>query len=180
MKLHSGLVTGVIGFVLGSLLSTQAIRGQGQTLTNLEGTFSHVAVVVRDAEKSAKTFHDVFGVDVPPVRTLRHIPFPPSYGNKTMAVKTTSFPVNGMRIELVQPFETGSPWKDHLDKYGESVHHIAFTVPEYAAAVKYLQSKGGKWVQGNTDVNFGYIDMMPQLGFTIETVGAGGAHLPPQ
>lgn len=175
----TGIVTGVAGFVLGSLLTAAIVTGQAP-VTKLEGKFGHVAVVVKDVEKSAKVFGDIFGVAVPPPRVVKNIPFPPSFGEgKTMATKTTMMQVNGMSLELIEPLDGPSPWRDHLTKYGESVHHIAFAVPEWTPMVKFLESKGGKWVQGIEKHNFGYVDLMPQLGFTVEVMGPK-INLPPQ
>ena len=173
------VVTGIVGFALGSLLTSTLVKGQAP-INKLEGKFGHVAIVVKDVDKSAKVFADIFGVPVPATRIVKNIPFPPSYGpGKTMGTKTTMLQANGMSLELIEPLEGPSPWRDHLEKYGESVHHIAFAVPEWTPAIKYLESKGGKWVQGVEQYNFGYVDMMPQLGFTIEVMGPK-INLPPQ
>jgi hypothetical protein len=37
--------------------------------------------------------------------------------------------------------------------------------------VKFLESKGSMWVQGIERYNFGYVDLLPQLGFTVEVRG---------
>ena len=58
-----------------------------------------------------------------------------------------------------------------IDAGVAGVHHIAFSVGEWAPMMKFLESKGGKWVQGIDEFNFGYVDMTPQLGFTIEVIG---------
>ncbi len=164
------VATGIAGFALGSLL-TATLTGQAP-LSKLDGKMSHVAVVVKDVEKSAKVFSDIFGVAAPPPRVVKNIPFPPSYGpGKTMATKTTMLSANGVNLELIEPLDGPSPWRDHLNKYGESVHHLAFAVPEWMPAIRFLESRGGKWVQGIEQYNFGYVDLMPQLGFTIEVIG---------
>ena len=42
--------------------------------------------------------------------------------------KLAFFQTGQLVIELIQPDETPSVWRDHLDKFGEGVHHIAFRV----------------------------------------------------
>jgi catechol 2,3-dioxygenase-like lactoylglutathione lyase family enzyme len=171
-------IVGAVCFAAGCMVTSQI--AQSQAAPRLDGKFHHVAVVVRDANKAARTYADVFGVAVPPTRIVKNIPFPPSAGIKqTMATRTTMLQANGMNLEIIEPLEGPSPWRDFLNKYGEGVHHIAFSVPEWSPAVKLLESKGGKWVQGTEAVNFGYVDMMPQLGFTIEVMGPK-LTLPPQ
>ncbi len=168
--LGRSVLTGVAGFSLGVLL-TSVVTGQAP-VSKLDGKLSHIGIVVKDVDKAAKTYADIFGVTVPQPRIVKNIPFPPSYGpGKTMAVKTTMITVNGASLELLQPLDGPSPWRDHLEKYGETVQHLAFAVPEWTPMVKFLESKGGKWVQGIEQHNFGYVDLTPQLGFTVEVMG---------
>ncbi|MGE0394213.1 MAG: VOC family protein [Vicinamibacterales bacterium] len=177
--LNRSVATGVAGFALGAMLTTGLVKGQAPA-TKIDGKFSHVAIVVKDVDKAAKTYGEIFGVTPPPARIVKNIPFPPSYGpGRTMGTKTTMITASGVNLELIQPLDGPSPWRDHLEKYGETVHHLAFAVPEWAPAIKFLESKGGKWVQGVEQYNFGYVDLTPQLGFTIEVMGPK-INLPPQ
>jgi 4-hydroxyphenylpyruvate dioxygenase-like putative hemolysin len=96
-----------------------------------------------------------------------------------MGTKTTFLQANGMNLELIEPLDGPSPWRDFLEKNGEGVHHIAFTVPEWAPMVKFLESKGGTWVQGTEEFDFGYVDLTQQLGFTVEVMGPN-VNLPAQ
>ena len=34
----------------------------------------------------------------------------------------------GVQLELIEPNEAPSVWRDHLNQYGEGIHHIAFQV----------------------------------------------------
>jgi catechol 2,3-dioxygenase-like lactoylglutathione lyase family enzyme len=167
---------GIAGFLFGSLVHTQL--GGAQPGPSFDGTLSHVGIVVRDVDKAAKVFADVFSVEVPQTRMSPILPYPPSYGGATTAVKITSFIKGNVRLELIEPIEGSSPWRDFLEKRGEGIHHLAFDMGGWNTAVKRLESKGGKWILGNETVNFAYVDMTPQLGFTLEVFGPGGARLP--
>ena len=172
------VVTGVISFALGCVLTTQLVRGQAAP--KVDGEFTHVSLAVRDVDKTAKAVAALFGVPAPESRIFKDIPFPPSYGNKTMVGKVASVTANGLRIEIIQPMGP-SPWKDFLDKHGEGVHHVGWNVSDYSQGIKFLESQGGKWTQGSVPVNFGYVDMAAaSIPFSIELIGAGGAKLPPQ
>ena len=172
------VLTGVIGFVLGAVVSSALVRGQAAT--KVDGEFTHISLAVRDVDKTAKAVAEVFGLPAPQSRIVRNIPFPPSYGNRTMVGKVSSLTANGVRIEMIQPM-TPSPWQDFIDQHGDGVHHIGWSVSDYSEAVQFLESMGGKWVQGNVAVNFGYVDMTPaSVPFSIEVVGEEGARLPPQ
>ena len=172
------ILTGVIGFVLGAVLSSALVRGQAAT--KVDGQFTHISLAVRDVDKTAKAVAEMFGLPAPQSRIFRDIPFPPSYGNRTMVGKVSSVTANGVRIEMIQPMSP-SPWQDFIDQHGDGVHHIGWDVSDYGEAVQFLESMGGKWVQGNLAVNFGYVDMTPaSIPFAIEVIGEGGARLPPQ
>ena len=60
------LTTGIVGFLLG-VASTSFVHGQGETVS---GTATHIGFAVRDVDKSAKAFSELFGVTVPPAQTL--------------------------------------------------------------------------------------------------------------
>ncbi|MBM3778507.1 MAG: hypothetical protein FJW23_09750 [Acidimicrobiia bacterium] len=172
------VLTGAVCMLIGAVLSTALVRGQAAA--KIDGKFTHISLAVRDVDKTAAAVAALFGLPAPQSRIFKDIPFPPSYGNKTMVGKVASVNANGIRIEIIQPM-TDSPWKDFIDEHGEGVHHVGWDVSNYADAVKFLESKGGKWVQGNVAVNFGYVDMYPAgVPFAIEVIGAGGAKLPPQ
>ena len=180
MALRNGILIGIIGFAIGCAATTVLVQGQPMP-TGLKGEIAHVGIAVRDIDKSAKTFADIFGVPVPgPARLTKNIPFPD--GKRTMAVKSLHLIVNGIDFELLEPASPGpNPWRDYLDRHGEGVQHIAFrNMDGFDNHVKFLTSKGGTWIQGNSTVNFGYIDMTKQLGFTIEILPKGGVRRPPQ
>src|SRR5262249_43745732 len=127
----NGMLTGVLGFALGCAATSVLVQGQGAAQAGLKGKFNHVGIVVRDINKSAKVFADIFGVPVPgPAHLTKYIPFPTEgpYAdkNRTMAVKSLQIPVNGMTFELLEPGSPGpNHWSDFLDKPGKDVQHIA-------------------------------------------------------
>src|SRR5260221_7851224 len=96
------LTTGIVGFLLG-VASTAFVHGQGETVS---GTATHIGFAVRDVDKSAKAFSELFGVTVPPAQTLRGVPLGPAYHGKKMNVKYTPvFTAFGMKIEFIQDFD---------------------------------------------------------------------------
>ena len=168
MRFSERLLTGSIGFALGSVLAFQVV--QGQEAYSLDGPLNQVGIVVRDIEASSRVFGDVFGVEVPPPIISRGIPVPPGRGD-AVEVKRTEFTRNNVTIELVEPVGGASPWREHLEAHGEGVHHLAFTVDDVGAAVAFLEDRGGDWVLGARGVDFAYVDLTPELGFTIELLG---------
>jgi methylmalonyl-CoA/ethylmalonyl-CoA epimerase len=162
-------VTGIISFVAGSVLTPQLLYSQAAN--PMTGTLAHIAFTTRDVDKMAAAFSDVLGVKVNPGRVVRNVPFPPSYGpGAVMNVKFTQFQANGVTFELLEPLDGPSPWKDHLEKHGEGMHHIGFNVADIPVARAFLESKGGKWTQAASPTG-AYVDMHPLLPFTFEIFG---------
>ena len=172
-------ITGVMGFILGVVLTPVFIASQilePELLppsNKIEGTLAHIAFAVHDVDKTAAAFEDIFGIEINPGFDVKGVAFPPSYGGATMNVKFTQFEANGVRFELLQPLDgpddVRSPWKDFLEKHGEGVQHIGFYVANTPEAREMLISKGGKWTQAAAPT-MSYVDMDPVLPITFEVM----------
>ena len=139
----------------------------------------HVGVIVADVDKAAAAYADLLGLPVRDPREATGVPFPESYqGDRSAHPKVTIIRLNNVSIELLEPIGGPSPWRDHLDQFGEGLHHIAFGVPDLQAAVAYLEEKGGKHVLGDPDYPAAYVDLKPLLGFTAELNQMSGSAQP--
>ena len=126
----------------------------------------HVGVIVADVDKAAAAYADLLGLPVRDPREATGVPFPESYqGDRSAHPKVTSIRLNNISIELLEPIGGPSPWRDHLDQFGEGLHHIAFGVPDLQAAVAYLEEKGGKHVLGDPDYPRGVRGSETAAGF---------------
>jgi len=61
-------------------------------------------------------------------------------------VKVAFFKVGGVRLELLEPTEPGSPVAKFLDKRGEGVHHVAYTVADLPARIAELKQAGARMI----------------------------------
>src|SRR5262245_58472115 len=115
-----------VGCLFGWFSNAQIIQGQTkQGETPVMGNLSHISFVVTDAEKTIKAFADVFGVQgEPTVQDVRDISWGPRFPGKKMHTRDTRVLVNGTTLEVLQPLDGESPWKDFMAKSGEGVHHI--------------------------------------------------------
>ena len=116
----------------------------------MSGGLSHVSFAVKDAEKTAAAFANVFGVaEVPKSMDFKDIKWGPSFPGRTMSVKRAGMTINGVSFEILQPLAPNdSPWDDFLKATGgEGLHHLGISVPDVAAARDYLVSKGGVQTQ---------------------------------
>ncbi|MBR0463237.1 MAG: VOC family protein [Clostridia bacterium] len=100
-----------------------------------QAKFSQVGFVVNDLEEAKNKFALLFGCDVPntcdggtyEVAQTRIYGQPAPDANCLMAF----FDLRpGVQLELIQPNEAPSVWRDHLEKYGEGIHHIAFNTDD--------------------------------------------------
>ena len=57
-------------------------------------------------------------------------------------VRVGFFRINDVRFELLEPTEPGSPVATFLDKRGEGLHHVAFTVEDLEARIAELKQSG--------------------------------------
>jgi catechol 2,3-dioxygenase-like lactoylglutathione lyase family enzyme len=169
--LGNGVV--VMFALIGVIATVEQLRSQA-TAPLQEATFNHIGIVVPDMAKAAQMFADIYGVVPPPMPRVydnngKGLPFPAGVnGNKAATAKLMQFTVGDVRIELIEPSGGPNAWKDHLDKYGTSVHHLAFRVGDVDTAIHALEAKGGKWVLGEGGNSFAYVDLKDQLGFAIE------------
>jgi hypothetical protein len=146
-------------------------------------TFSHIGIVTPDIMKTAQVFADLYGVTVPEPGIYDNrgeglaVPAGANW-NKAARARTTRFAVAGTFIELLEPIDGPSPWADHLEKYGMSVHHIAWRPKGVEQARLALLKQGGKWVMGSGGENMAYVDMRDVVGVTIEVQPPAGPGAP--
>ena len=138
--------------------------------------YSQVGYIVRDIEKSKRDFARLFSCDVPPTwmagageaRTLyRGQPIPEA------RVKQAFFDLSpGVQLELLEPNDRPSVWRDWLDEHGEGVHHLAFQVEDMDRVIKELEAEGMQLIQiGNYDDGSGryaYLDGGEAFAFIVE------------
>ena len=132
-----------------------------------------IGLVVRDIERSAKAYADVFGMEMPKIivtdpEELAHTKF---RGASTHArAKLAFFKMGQLSLELIEPVGEPSTWKEFLDAHGEGVHHIAFQVEGMDQVLEFLEGKGISVVQRGdyTGGRYSYVGSAPVLGVIIE------------
>ncbi len=90
---------------------------------------THIAIVVKDAEKAIKRLES-FGIGpFKQVGAGRNAPPPPVilFRGKPMGkLKEFTGQLGGIGFEIFEPGEGASPWREFLDKHGEGIEHIGF------------------------------------------------------
>ncbi len=132
-----------------------------------------VGVVVRDIERVARAYADIFGMEVPPVSlTAPEAEAHTTYkGAPTPArAKLAFFQMGAISLELIEPVGGPSTWQEFLDIRGEGVHHIAFRIAGMDRIIAYLEGKGIPAVQRGdyTGGRYAYMGSEGQLAVILE------------
>ena len=134
-----------------------------------------VGFIVHDIESTAQKFCEVFGFPKPQIfSTPGYEQVKTTYmGQPSEATaKLAFFSAGQLQIELIEPDEKPSVWRDFLDQHGEGVHHIAFRVENTGKATDYLaQHDIGVLQQGlysDASGMYTYLDSTPVLGVMLE------------
>ena len=134
----------------------------------------HVGLVIRDIDKAVRDYADFFGVPIPKVMESKGMPWPEGYiGDRAAWARIAMFRLNGMLLDLVSPVGGASPWRNHLDRAGEGLQHLAIEVNEVDAAVADLVKRGGKHEMGAPGFPSQYVNMQETLGVTFEILKMG-------
>ncbi|MFC0470414.1 VOC family protein [Halalkalibacter kiskunsagensis] len=131
-----------------------------------------IALVVKDIEQVSKNYAELFGVEVPTIFTI-----PPIEESNTeyrgeptkTRAKLAVIDLGPVVLELTEPDEEPSSWKEFLEGSGEGVHHIGFKVEDRGKVIEHFSEKGipirhyGEYPGGN----YTFVDSTKQLGVIL-------------
>ena len=76
-----------------------------------------------------------------------------------------------LQLELIQPNEKPSTWRNYLDEHGEGIHHVAFQIKDSKAMVASAEAAGLRLVQhgtyGDGNGEYNYLEA-PDLKCIVE------------
>lgn len=133
-----------------------------------------VGVIVKDIGKACKDFAEFFGVEPPNIIITdtyekAHTEYK---GNPTQARAKLAFFKNfkNLEIELIEPDENPSTWREFLDTHGEGIHHIAVFVKGMDQKIELLKTHGMEVLQKGDYAGgrYAYIDSAKKLKFILE------------
>ena len=134
---------------------------------------TQVGIIVRDIESKARAWSEILGLPMPNIIITDTVDKTQAeYGGKstTARAKLAFFHMGQLDVELIEPIDGPSTWKDQLDQHGDSLHHIAFHIKGMQEKVAYLASKGVPLLQRGeyTGGRYAYLDGIAQLGTVLE------------
>jgi catechol 2,3-dioxygenase-like lactoylglutathione lyase family enzyme len=109
-----------------------------QNTINFNGFFQ-IAIIVKDIDKAAEKWAQILGVPVPEISV--QTPQPPSpdltYRGKpgVYGLKICNIQAGNVTIELHEPDEHDSSYKEFLDEHGQGVHHLGIEVGDKRDAI---------------------------------------------
>ena len=136
-------------------------------------TVTQVGIIVADIEAKAKAWADVLGLPIPDIMITDAVDKAQTEydGQPTPArAKLAFFHLGQVDLELIEPIDGPSTWKDQLDEHGDSLHHIAFVIDGMQEKTAYLDAKGIPLVQRGeySGGRYAYVDGNAQLGAVLE------------
>jgi methylmalonyl-CoA/ethylmalonyl-CoA epimerase len=103
----------------------------------------HLGIAVKSLAQ-AKKFYETLGMQVMPEETVA-----------AEKVRLAMVPMDGSRIELLEPTEADSPIGRFLEKRGEGLHHVALHVDDIAGTVERLKAAGTRFISDEIKVGAG-------------------------
>jgi len=95
----------------------------------------HIGIAVESLEKSIPFYRDILGLKF---LGIEEVP--------SQKVRVGMFSVGESRIELLEPTSSDSPIAKAIEKRGQGMHHIAYSVENAASEVDSLKNKGVKMI----------------------------------
>lgn len=91
----------------------------------------HIGIAVKSIDLSNQIFEDILGTSSYKIENV-----------ESEGVSTSFFKVGPNKIELLEATDKDSPIAKFIEKRGEGIHHIAFSVDSVEDEIKRLQEKG--------------------------------------
>ena len=131
----------------------------------------HISIVVRDAEKAQKYYESIgIGpwVEYPPMKEYVKINVPDENGFYNLKIKCVQ--IGPIQLQLVEPGQGDSLYKDHLEEKGEGVFHIGFEVDDISATDPRIEAMGLNVLSNGRRENgsgFSYLDTASDAGVVL-------------
>lgn len=136
-------------------------------------TVTQIGIIVDDIEAKARAWADLLGQPAPEIRITDPLERAQTEycGRPTPArAKLAFFRLGQVSLELIEPLDEPSTWKDQLDRHGNSLHHIAFDIKGMKEQIAFLADRSIPLIQRGeyTGGRYAYLDGVAQLGTVLE------------
>ena len=142
---------------------------------NILGTklITQIGILVHDIEATSQAYAQFFGVEKPQYSITDDVDKAQTqYRGKRSAAraKLAFFDMGSLQLELIEPDDNPSTWRESLDKNGEGPHHIAFVIKGMKEKIAVLERNQMPLLQKGeyTGGRYAYIDASRDLKVIIE------------
>ncbi|EMI44669.1 MULTISPECIES: methylmalonyl-CoA epimerase [Pirellulaceae] len=94
-------------------------------------SLNHIGIAVRSLDDQKAFYADTLGAEFEGVEEV-----------PSQKVRVAFYKINDVRLELLEPTDPESPIAKFIEKRGEGMHHMAFTVDDLPARIAELQAEG--------------------------------------
>jgi methylmalonyl-CoA/ethylmalonyl-CoA epimerase len=136
--------------------------------------FDHLAIVVKDIEKTVDFYTKAFGLSFEEIAEHQLPPDVITRGKPTpYTMKVTFAQMGPIRLEIVQVVEGECIYTEFLREHGEGVHHLGFEVADLEKEVANAEAQGLELICHLKMVGimaFAHFDNVKTNGVRIELV----------
>src|SRR5215831_17814439 len=131
---------------------------------------NHIGIAVRSIEAQRPFYEGSLGAVFEGVEVV-----------PDQKVRVGFFRVDGVRLELLEPTDPTSTVAAFLDKRGEGLHHVAFTVESIEARIAELKQAGLRMIDevprpGAHHMRIAFLHPKSTFGVLTELCEPSGAH----
>lgn len=134
---------------------------------------TQIGYIVRDIEEARARFAQLFSLDVPDMmvtegyeKTQVEYRGKPSHATAKLAF----FHLDNLDIELIEPDEHPSVWREFLEEHGEGIQHLAFEIKGMKQKIELFDNDGMEVIQKGeyTGGRYAYIDTTNAINTIVE------------
>lgn len=134
-----------------------------------------IGIVVADRDRTTQLLTSLFGMG--PFRFVEWPDRPESQYyyrgvEENIRIRQAFVQLGAVEIELIEPLEGRSGYRDFLDQTGGGIHHVLFEVTDIDPVLEKLALSGVKVLQSGTGIRPGtrwaLLDTQELLGFLVE------------
>jgi methylmalonyl-CoA/ethylmalonyl-CoA epimerase len=134
---------------------------------------TQIGILVNDIDKVSQAYADFFGVAKPEAIITDAVDKAQTEYNGVSSearAKLAFLDMGSLQLELIEPDQHPSTWRDYLNEHGEGPHHIAFVIEGMKEKIPLLESKGFPLQQKGeyTGGRYAYIDTIKELKVLVE------------
>jgi catechol 2,3-dioxygenase-like lactoylglutathione lyase family enzyme len=134
---------------------------------------TQIGYIVKDIEEARKRFAEFFSMEVPDVMvTAGYDQAQTEYRGKPSesTAKLALFHLENLDIELIEPDEKPSVWREFLEEHGEGIQHLAFEIKGMKQKLELFGNEGMQLIQKGeyTGGRYAYVDTIKGINTIVE------------